>query len=71
MIAMTALLADYMDEAEFSKEIGKAQVTVRKMRARGKGPPYVKLGGTILYKRTDAASWLLSLTRKPPRERRV
>jgi hypothetical protein len=64
------LLEGYMDEEEFAQAINKAKVTIRKMRAQGKGPPYVKLGATILYKRTVAASWIESLTVKPPRERR-
>ena len=67
---MTALLDDYMDEEEFAKEIHKSKVTVRKMRARGKGPAYIKLGSLVLYKRTVAASWIESLTVKPPRARR-
>jgi len=64
------LLEGYMDEDEFAKAINKARVTVRHMRRRGKGPPYIKLGATILYKRNDAIAWLQSLTCRPPRERR-
>jgi hypothetical protein len=66
---MTTLLDECLSESEFANQIGKALRTVRKMRARGKGPPYVKLGNSVLYRRTDAAIWLQSLITKPPRER--
>ena len=34
-----------------------------KMRLTGGGPPYAKIGRSILYRRTDLESWLASHSR--------
>jgi len=49
--------------------IGLSQSTLAKMRLRGDGPPYLKLGGKIVvYDIQDIETWLLANRRKSTSE---
>ncbi len=37
--------------------------TLQGWRLRGGGPPYVKLGGRVLYRETDLLAWIESRAR--------
>jgi len=37
---------------------GLAPKTLENMRWRREGPPYVKLGGRVLYRKVDVDAWL-------------
>lgn len=41
-----------------AKMAGRHPVTFRKDRARGYGPPYIKLGNTVRYRERDIQDWL-------------
>jgi hypothetical protein len=45
---------DAVAAAEF---IGLAVATLAKMRCIGGGPPFIKLGRKVLYRRADVAAW--------------
>ena len=47
-----------MDEKELCFTLGIASVTATKWRAKAEGPPFVKLGRLVRYRRTDVATWL-------------
>jgi excisionase family DNA binding protein len=32
--------------------------TLEKWRVRGEGPPFVKLGGAVRYRRSDVLAWI-------------
>ena len=49
---------EFMDEKELCSTLGIASVTATKWRAKAEGPPFVKLGRLIRYRRSDVASWL-------------
>lgn len=51
---------EYMTESETSELTRFARGTLRNLRSRGEGPPYLKLNGRIRYKRADVIAWLES-----------
>jgi predicted site-specific integrase-resolvase len=44
--------------AELSKEFKVADITLRGWRHRGIGPRWFKLGGRVVYKRSDVEAWM-------------
>jgi Helix-turn-helix domain len=61
-------MAEHDDEAMLDAQaaerlIGLSKATLAKMRCMGGGPPFVKAGRRVLYRRGDLLQWL--------RERRV
>jgi hypothetical protein len=42
-----------------------AEGTLANWRSAGKGPPYVKLGGRVYYRRGDLEHWIASNLRNP------
>lgn len=42
--------------------LGRAPVTLRRWRAEGTGPDYVKVGGAVRYRWTDVEAWLTAHT---------
>jgi Helix-turn-helix domain len=50
--------ADIMDAATAAVFTGLAVATLAKLRCRGGGPPYLKLGRKVVYRRADLADWL-------------
>jgi hypothetical protein len=52
--------AAYVTEAELAKLRGVHERTVIRWRERGEGPPFAKIGKTILYRRGAVADWLRS-----------
>ncbi len=57
---MTKLLKD----RETAPLLGIAPITLRKMRLRGDGPPFVKIGNrAVRYSESDVADYIAALTR--------
>jgi hypothetical protein len=48
--------------------IGPAAETQPPSRCRGEGPPYIKVGTSILYPSDGSKAWLKSLVVMPPRQ---
>jgi excisionase family DNA binding protein len=38
--------------------VGLTRNTLEKWRVRGQGPPFVKLGGRVRYRRSDVLAWI-------------
>jgi hypothetical protein len=57
---MTHLNADdaVFDAVAAANFTGLALATLAKMRSRGGGPAYLKLGRKVIYRRGDLADWL-------------
>lgn len=51
-------MARMMDEVEVAGWLGLAPETLRTWRARGKGPPFAKLGEAIRYDEEDVKAWI-------------
>jgi hypothetical protein len=49
---------DAMLDAQAERLIGLRMATLAKMRCLGGGPPFVKAGRRVLYRRADIKAWL-------------
>jgi predicted DNA-binding transcriptional regulator AlpA len=48
---------------EVAKRIKRPENWLAKVRCRGLGPPFLKIGGSIRYRRSDVDAWLQSCER--------
>jgi hypothetical protein len=64
-----ARIPGYTDERQTAEELGLCLRTLRKWRARGEGPPYVKIGKKVHYPDDPRTAWLKSRVVQPVRER--
>ena len=67
---MTTVLDDKMTEAELAEEVARHVRTVQLWRAQRTGPPFIRLGRQILYRRQAVREWIDSLEHEQPRARR-
>ena len=54
--------------AEAAERIGLQESTLRNMRSRGGGPPFVRVGGRVRYRALDLARWLETRVRECTRD---
>lgn len=52
-----------LDTREAGHYIGIAPATLVTWRSRGEGPPFLKLGGRVAYRRSDLDAWLSAQVR--------
>ena len=52
----------FIDEKQLCAHLGISSVTATKWRANAAGPPFIKVGRLVRYRRTDVEAWLLSRT---------
>jgi hypothetical protein len=57
------LLADYLSEKRFAREIGHTVRAVRSWRSQRRGPPFTKIGKAVFYKISAVEVWLKTLER--------
>lgn len=65
------ILAGYLSEAELAEQLHKSVRTLRVWRQRREGPPWIKLGGDVMYAEDSTRAWLKSLEQQPVRSRRA
>jgi predicted DNA-binding transcriptional regulator AlpA len=51
-----------IDEKQLCAELGISSVTATKWRAKAAGPPFIKVGRLVRYRRADVDAWLASRT---------
>lgn len=51
--------ARLLSERQVAERLNIGEVTLQQWRARGKGPPFVRLGRTIRYREADIEAWLI------------
>jgi predicted DNA-binding transcriptional regulator AlpA len=51
-----------IDEKQLCADLGISSVTATKWRAKAAGPPFIKVGRLVRYRRTDVEAWLASRT---------
>ena len=51
-----------LDEKRLCAELAISSVTATKWRAQAKGPPFIKVGRLVRYRRSDLEAWLASRT---------
>ncbi len=49
---------EVMNTAEAAKYVRLGKPTLERFRISGEGPAYVKLGGSVRYRRCDLDEWL-------------
>lgn len=52
------LSSELMDTKELAELLGLNEMTLYNWRREGKGPPYIRVGRRIRYKRADVDEWL-------------
>jgi predicted DNA-binding transcriptional regulator AlpA len=60
--ATVATHSPLIDEKQLCAELGISSVTSTKWRAKGAGPPFIKVGRLVRYRRADVEAWLASRT---------
>ncbi len=53
---------ELLDEKRLCAELGISPVTATKWRRRADGPPFVKIGRLVRYRRADVDAWIASRT---------
>lgn len=51
-----------IDERQLCADLGISSVTAAKWRAKAAGPPFIKVGRLVRYRRADVEAWLTSRT---------
>jgi excisionase family DNA binding protein len=51
-----------LDERSLCALLAISSVTATKWRAKAKGPPFIKVGRLVRYRRSDVESWLRACT---------
>ena len=64
MVATTEPLAKLLTDRDVSALTGTARSTLSKMRLRGNGPPFVRIGAAIRYPEDALREWLAALPRR-------
>ncbi len=54
--------SEYLDEKRLCADPGISSVTATKWRAKAKGPPFIRVGRLVRYRRSDVEAWLASRT---------
>jgi predicted DNA-binding transcriptional regulator AlpA len=54
------LLSDFLTEPQFGQLIGRDIRTLRRWHARHEGPPRIKVGRSIFYRKSSVVEWLAS-----------
>jgi len=67
---LAELLADYLSEGEVAEAIEKTTKTLRNWRAQRVGPPWVRLGRQVYYRKAAFGEWLRDCEQQPVRRRR-
>jgi hypothetical protein len=64
-------IRDLISETDYAAERGVSVRTVQRERALRMGPPFIKLGRKVFYRREAVAAWLLSKEQAQPRAGRA
>jgi predicted DNA-binding transcriptional regulator AlpA len=56
--ATLATSSHLIDEKQLCAELGISPVTATKWRAKAAGPPFIKVGRLMRYRRADVEAWL-------------
>lgn len=63
--ARDRLLSGWMDRSELARELDVSPATLARWASEGSGPPHVKVGRRVFYRRAAVEKWLVE------RERRI
>jgi hypothetical protein len=71
LTAFTLLDEEFLTPEGVARLIGKSTRTVNWWREDRQGPPYVRVGRTILYKKTSVLKWLSDREVTPRKSRKA
>lgn len=54
------LLSDYIDKPQLAKELKRTVRTLDRLLLHGDGPPFVRIGKRVLFRRDAVLEWLRS-----------
>ncbi|MGO9607341.1 MAG: helix-turn-helix domain-containing protein [Candidatus Binataceae bacterium] len=63
----TPLLANYLTASELCAELHISPRTLERWLVKRNGPPRTRLGGRVLFSRTDVAQWLRERSEAAPK----
>lgn len=55
-------VSEFLDEKGLCALLSISSVTTTKWRAKAKGPPFIKVGRLVRYRRSDVDAWLRTNT---------
>lgn len=58
---------DLLTEAEYAELRGVSTRTIKRERAARRGPPFIKLGRKVFYRRAAIDEWLRAIEQTPVR----
>jgi hypothetical protein len=61
----SAFATDYLPEAKLAEELDSHPRTVKRWRELGDGPPHVRIGNSVFYRRAAVEQWLLDQEQNP------
>lgn len=65
------LFTGWIGRLELAQELGVSVDTLRRWEAQREGPPCIRAGRKIYYRRTAVEDWLTELEASTPRRRRA
>ena len=63
------MFEDYVHEADLAREFGGCRRTWQRRRQERTGPPFIKVGAKVMYRRAAVLEWLEGLEVTPPASR--
>jgi hypothetical protein len=59
-MSTTPVLDGLLSEDETARELGRCRRTLKRWRDLREGPPFIRVGRQILYRREAVRDWLIS-----------
>ena len=66
-----SVTSDLIHEPVLAADLNRDVRTLQRWRAQRIGPPFIRLGNQVFYRREAVREWLLSLEQKQPRAGRA
>lgn len=70
ILQRSQIAPEYLCIKEAARYTGLSRQWFEQARHKGDGPPYIKLGRAVRYKRSELDAWLLARSRRHTAERR-
>ena len=58
---------EFIPEPKLASELGRDTRTLQRWRAQRVGPPYIRMGRQVLYRRDAVRGWLIAMEQEQPR----
>ena len=58
---------EFIPETKLARELGRDTRTLQRWRAQRLGPPYIRMGRQVLYRRDAVRGWLIAMEQEQPR----